>query len=84
MSNEIVKTVDDCRTTLAELINEVREGKTTPAALNSIINGFWKIFTSIKLEMEYNKAVGTTPHIDFIKGNKKVTKKLAWPNSNYS
>ena len=68
---QVVKTVSDCRDTLAELIVDVRSGKITPQALNAIINGSGKIFTSIKLEMEYCKAVGSTPHIGFIKTQQK-------------
>ena len=64
-----VKTVNDLRTMLVSEMERVRKGESTPAALNALVNGCGKVFSSIKLEIEYNKAVGKTPFIPMLKGS---------------
>lgn len=61
------KNLNDLRTILSEEIDKLRKGETSPAAINAITNATGKIFSSIKLEMEYAKLIGIKPDIDFIK-----------------
>jgi hypothetical protein len=63
-----VKTINDLRVILAEEIEKIRSGKTTAANVNAIVNATGKILTTVKMEIEYNKLLGKTPHIDFIVG----------------
>jgi flagellar biosynthesis/type III secretory pathway chaperone len=63
-----INTVNDLRTILAEEIQNIRDGKTTAANVNAIVNATGKILTTVKMEIEYNKLIGKTPRIDFISG----------------
>jgi len=61
-----LQTVNDMRLILADEIQKIREGKTTAANVNAIVNASGKILTTIKMEIEYNKLIGKTPNIEFI------------------
>lgn len=63
----VSKNINDLREILSEEIDKLRKGDTTPAAINAITNATGKIFSSIKLEMEYAKILGEKPDIRFIK-----------------
>jgi hypothetical protein len=67
MSETKVTTVAELRNILSEEITKLRKGETTPAAINAITNATGKIFSSVKLEMEYAKLIGAKPDIDFVK-----------------
>jgi len=67
-----LKTLDDMRSFLADELMRVRSNDTTPAAANAAANLAGKILGSVKLELEYNKMAGTTPHINFIGAHKKI------------
>lgn len=69
---QAIKTVNDLRTILAEEIAKIRSGDTTAANVNAIVNATGKILTTVKMEIEYNKLIGKTPHIDFITGPKET------------
>ena len=71
MANEL-KTVNDMRSILSEEIVKLREGSTTAANVNAIVNATGKILSTVKLEMEYNKLVGKMPDISFIPAGKKL------------
>ena len=62
----ISKNINDLREILSQEIDKLREGKTTPASINAITNATGKIFSSIKLQMEYAKILGEKPNIKFI------------------
>ena len=67
MSKQTVsKNINDLREILSEEITKLREGKTTPATINAITNATGKIFSSIKLQMEYAKLLGEKPDIKYI------------------
>ena len=70
----ISKNINDLREILSQEIDKLREGKTTPASINAITNATGKIFSSIKLQMEYAKILGEKPNIKFI-GAKEDTEK---------
>lgn len=68
MAKQVVsKNINDLREILSQEIDKLREGKTTPASINAITNATGKIFSSIKLELEYAKILGEKPDIRFIK-----------------
>lgn len=68
---EAIQTANDLRAMLTEEIGKLRAGGTTAANLNALTNATGKILSTVKLEIEYNKLLGQTPHIDFISGPKK-------------
>lgn len=75
MSTKTVsKNINDLREILSQEIDKLREGNTTPASINAITNATGKIFSSIKLQMEYAKLLGEKPDIKFI-GVKSETQK---------
>lgn len=63
-------TINDIRGVLAEEINAIRAGNSSPAKLNAIVNATGKILASVRLEMDYIKAVGKTPNISMLNGPK--------------
>jgi len=65
-----IKTINDIRVILAEEIQKIREGQTTAANVNAITNATGKILSTIKLEIEYGKLIGTVPVIPFIASEK--------------
>jgi len=68
--------INTLREILAEEIDKLRKGKTTPANVNAVTNATGKILSTVKLEIEYSKLLGKTPRIDFIKidGDEKLKK----------
>lgn len=52
-----LQTINDMRLILADEIRKIREGKTTAANVNAIVNASGKILTTIKMEIEYNKLI---------------------------
>lgn len=70
----VSKNINDLREILSQEIDKLREGKTTPASINAITNATGKIFSSIKLQMEYAKLLGEKPDIKFIGSSKEPEK----------
>lgn len=68
--------IEDLRAILADEITKLRNGETSPANINAITNASGKIFSSVKLEMEYAKLMGMKPNINFIKLQAEKTKLL--------
>lgn len=68
-----INNVDELRNYLANELERVSQGQTTPAAANASANLAGKILSSVKMELEYNKMVGASPQIGFLKG---FTKKM--------
>lgn len=64
--DNITMNANDLRSILADEINKIRAEKTTPAAVNAIVNATGKILTTVKMELDYAKLIGITPQIDFI------------------
>ena len=67
-----LKTINDMRAILAEEIQKLRNGDTTAANVNAIVNASGKILTTVKMEIDYARLLGHTPDIAFIeaKGSK--------------
>jgi|GEM_PF-3965100 len=67
--------VEELRSFLSEELLRVSQGEITPAVANASANLSGKILQSVKLELEYNAAVGSSPNIGFLgRLNKKVEK----------
>lgn len=58
--------VQEIQSTLWEQVQSLREGKTTPANANAVSNAIGKMFTGVKLQMEYYRLTGATPVIPFL------------------
>lgn len=74
-----MQTVNDMRKILAEQIMKIRAGKAKAVNVNAISNGCGKIFSSIKLELEYNKMLGTTPNIPMLNSGVKKLPQILKP-----
>ena len=71
-----VKDVYDLRDILMDEIKKLRNGETTAANVNAVTNCTGKIFSSVKLELEYSKLIGVSPNIPFLNNTKREVKKL--------
>jgi len=71
-----INNVEELRSFLADELERVSGGETTPAAANASANLAGKILSSVKMELEYNKMVGATPQIGFLKGFTNKQKKI--------
>lgn len=58
--------LDDIRQILSDGIRDLRSGTSSPANINALSNATGKILSSVKLEMEYYKAIGRRPHINMM------------------
>ena len=58
--------LDEIRAVLADEIRKIRDGETTAANVNAISNATGKILSTVKIEMEYAKLLGHTPHIPIL------------------
>lgn len=56
-------TLGELRSILSEQIERIRTGQATAASVNAISNATGKILSSVKLELEYHKMIGKTPHM---------------------
>lgn len=55
--------VQTIRDGLYDTFNDLRNDRITPAAANAIANQAGKIFASIRLQLDYAKAVGSRPSV---------------------
>lgn len=58
--------IKELRDILAKEIQKLNSGETHPAHVTAITGAAGKIIAAARLEMEYCKAVGVVPDIDFI------------------
>lgn len=58
--------ITEVQSTLWGQVLGLREGKTTPANANAVSNAIGKMFTGVKIQMEYYRLTGQTPHIPFL------------------
>ncbi len=59
-------TIRDLRGILIEEIDKLQKGKSSPAIINAITNATGKVFSSVKLEMEYAKLIGKPLRVKMI------------------
>lgn len=68
-----ITNVEELRNFMADELERLRNKDSTPASANAAANIAGKMMQSVKMELEYNKMVGATPNIGFLKGiNKKL------------
>ena len=63
---ENLENVNDIRLILADEIKRLRAGDSSPATVNAVVNATGKMLTTVKLEMEYMKAINKLPNIPFM------------------
>ena len=61
--NAAPRTLSDLRDILADEIEKIRAGKTTPANVNAVTNATGKILQSIRIEIDVAKLTGKKPYI---------------------
>jgi len=66
--------INELRGVLSNEIEKIRAGDTTAANVNAVTNAVGKIFSSVKLEMEYCKLVGKTPNIQLLTAGEEKKK----------
>lgn len=57
------QSMEALRDVLWQTMAEVREDRITPATANAVTNTAGKLLASVRLELEYAKAVGSRPNI---------------------
>ena len=76
--NGTVLTLTDLRAILSDNLRGLQNGTATPAGSNATSNAVGKMLASVRLEMDYYKSIGKTPHIEMILGQPAL--KEAEPN----
>lgn len=59
--------MEEIRDILSEQMDDLRNKKTTPGAVNAICNATGKFLSTVKLEMEYSKMIGKAPSGGFLR-----------------
>jgi hypothetical protein len=72
-----INNVDDLRNFLSNQLERVSTGEITAATANASANLAGKIISSVKIELDYNRLVGATPSIGFLKGLGNNLKKIS-------
>ncbi len=71
-----ITNVYELRDFMSEELHRLRSGNSTPSMTNASANLCGKIMQSVKMELEYNKMVGATPNISFLKKTDQEIKVL--------
>lgn len=66
-----MKTIEELREFMISQMQRAAAGETTASHVNACSNMVGKFLSSIKLEIDYNKMLGTNPDISFL-GKSKV------------
>ena len=61
--------ISEIQSTLWEQVQNLRSGKTSPANANAVSNAVGKMFTGVKLQIEFARLTGETPRIPFLSSN---------------
>lgn len=51
---------------LSEQIDRIASDETTPAKVNAVVNATSAILRTVKMQMDYARLVGKTPHIPLL------------------
>jgi hypothetical protein len=65
-----IKNFEELREWMAQDLKRVSHQEITPAVANAVANLSGKIIQSIRIEVDYNKMIGSSDEISFIKGKK--------------
>jgi len=60
------KTLAELQQHLSDQIDMLAEGKSTPATANAVVNLTAAYLRTIKMQMDYYKQIGKTPHIPIL------------------
>lgn len=60
---KVTPNIAEIQATLWDQVQNLRSGKTTPASANAVTNAIGKMFTGVKMQMEYYRQTGQTPEI---------------------
>lgn len=71
-----LENMDDLRVFIAQELEKVSNGQSTPAAANAVANLGGKMMQTVKMTLEYCKMTGQTPYIPFIGTIKKEPDKI--------
>ena len=66
MTSKAPATAIDLMDVLGENIQRLRDGESTPAVANAIVNSSAAMLRIVKLQMEYAKMTGKTPSIPML------------------
>lgn len=66
MANGAPATAQDLLEVLGENIQKLRDGESTPAVANAIVNSSAAMLRIVKLQMDYAKMTGKTPSIPLL------------------
>ena len=66
-----ISNVEELRTVMSLELDKLRSKEVSASGANAAANLAGKIISSVRLEMEYNKMVGATPHISFLNVKEK-------------
>jgi hypothetical protein len=64
-----MQSVNDIRELIGSEIEMLQNGKRTPATFNAIRGGLSLVLSSVKLELEYAKALNKNPDMSFFEIN---------------
>jgi len=72
------RNAEQLRDTLCDVIDDVRGQQITHSNANAVAGAVTKIFSSVKLEMQYHKLIGRQPYFPFFsQGRAKPAAKKA-------
>jgi len=60
------KTLADFQGILSDQIDRIVKGETTPANANAVVNLTATYLRTVKMQMDYYKQIGRTPHIPLL------------------
>lgn len=69
-----IQNMNELRAFVLEEFERLRNNKSTPATANAVANLAGKIVSSINVELEYNRMIGSQPYIPLL--NKKASNLL--------
>lgn len=72
-----MKSMNDLREILGEEIDKLRSKQTTSKDVSAIVSATGKILATVKMEIDYAKALGRRPLMNFIQLEEKTEDKPA-------
>jgi len=60
------KTLAEFQSLLSQQIDRIVAGETTPAVANAVVNLTAAYLRTVKMQMDYYKQIGKTPHIPLL------------------
>lgn len=60
------KSLADLQAILSDQIDQVVAGDSTPATVNAVVNATSALLRTVKMQMDYYRQIGKTPHIPLL------------------